>query len=178
VIESRVFSALRSGLQGHAYALIGAGARNAWAPPRATTDIDFALSASVDAVEVITGLLQPLGYACVRRQQADPGDAVPDIVIFRAEGQPQVDILLAKTPFERQALTRAVPLELEDGTVPVVSVEDLIVYKLIADRRRDRDDIQAVLRTQIRAGRTIDWPYIEHWAAEWGVSDRAKRLRD
>lgn len=35
----QLFSTLRRDLAGHGYALIGAGARNAWAPPRATTDI-------------------------------------------------------------------------------------------------------------------------------------------
>lgn len=122
-------------------------------------------------------MLGSLGYACVRRQQADPGEVVPDILIFRAEGLPQVDVLLAKTAFEHEVLKRAVQVAVGGETVPVASLEDLVVYKLIANRRRDRDDIRAVLSTQARAGRPVDWDYIESWAKQWGIADRAAKAR-
>jgi hypothetical protein len=51
------------------------------------------------------------------------------------------------------------------------------VYKLVADRARDRDDISAILRTQRRAGREIDWVYVERWAGFWSVLDRLAALR-
>lgn len=160
-------------------ALIGAVARNAWAPPRATTDLDVAIAASAGVIESVERALIGLGYERVRSHRADPEDALADLVVFRAPraGLRQVDLLVAKTAFESEVLRRAVRIEIDGIRVPVATPEDLIVYKLIADRPRDRDDIAAILRTQNRAAREIDWAYVEQWARFWSVLDRLSALR-
>jgi hypothetical protein len=161
------------------FAVIGAVARNAWAPPRATTDIDVTVAGQESTLRAIGGLLTSLGYARVREHKTDPADALPDILIFRSRSDlpRQVDVLVAKTPFESEVLARAVPIEIGGAQLPVASPEDLIVYKLLADRPRDREDIRAVLRTQERAGRRVDWDYVGRWAAFWQITDRLERLR-
>lgn len=174
----RVLSGIGQAAAGR-FAIVGAVARNAWAPPRATTDLDLVVAADPSAVESIEHALATLGYRCVRRHQIDPGDPLPDILVFRSEAGPlrQVDLLLAKTPFEAQALERAVVMHVGSAGAPVVTPEDLVVYKLVAHRRRDQDDVLAVLRTQRRAGRAIDWAHVERWCAYWGVGERLTRLR-
>ena len=69
-------------------------------------------------------------------------------------------------------MLRRAAVEIAGVTIPVATPEDLIVYKLIADRPRDRDDVLAILRTQARAGRALDWAYVERWTRFWNVSDR------
>ena len=165
----------------HEYALIGAAARNAWAPPRASTDLDFVVAASAATLDRVEAALLPLGYSASRRNRADSSDALPDIVILRCdeEGLRQVDLLVAKTRFEQAALQRAVEVAAPwGGTARVVTAEDLIVYKLIAFRDRDRDDVRAVARTQAALGKPIDRSYVERWAEEWGVTDRLSLLDD
>lgn len=176
---ARVLSALVRAAGPEDLAVIGAVARNAWAPPRATTDLDLAVSASASTLAAAEAALVALGYQCVRRQRADPADPLPDMLIFRSEaaGLRQVDLLVAKTDFERQALRRGTPIVVGEATVPVATLEDLIVYKLLADRPRDRDDIRAMLRTQARAGRVTDWDHIESWSRYWSVTDRLRALR-
>lgn len=163
-----------------AVAIIGATARNAWAPPRATTDLDLAVAAEADVVEAVGRALTSLGYEQVRIHRADPDDALADLVVFRVPkgALRQVDLLLAKTPFEAEVLRRARPVEIEGVAMPVATPEDLIVYKLVADRARDREDIRAILRTQRRAGRHMDWSHVERWAEYWGVTERLAELRD
>jgi predicted nucleotidyltransferase len=160
-------------------ALIGAVARNAWAPPRATTDLDVAIAASSGVIGTVEAALAGLGYDRVRSHRADPDDALADLLVFRAPGGGlrQVDLLVAKTLFEEEVLRRAVPVEIGGVCVPVATPEDLVVYKLVADRDRDREDVAAVVRTQTRAGRELDWAYIERWAGFWGVPDRLAALR-
>ncbi len=160
-------------------ALIGAVARNAWAPPRATTDLDVAIAASSDVIESVQRALTALGYERVRSHRADPEDALADLVVLRAAkgSLRQVDLLVAKTAFESEVLRRAVRVEIAGISAPVATPEDLIVYKLVADRARDRDDISAILRTQRRAGREIDWAHVEQWAGFWSVLDRLAELR-
>lgn len=160
-------------------AIVGAVARNAWAPPRATTDLDLAVSATGEVLEAIRDALTSAGFRPVRRQQADAEDPFPDLLVFRSqESSPkQVDLLVAKTAFEAEVLRRAVRIEVCDVEIPVATPEDVVVYKLIADRHRDREDILAVLRTQARAGRRVDWHYIGRWAKYWHVDDRLEAVR-
>jgi hypothetical protein len=89
---------------------------------------------------------------------AEP-DGEPYVIFIRGEGR-RVDVLRAETSFQHAALDRAVG--------GVITVEDVIVHKLIAWRPRDRDDVDSILA----AGHPLDEPYIEGWAREWQVLDR------
>ncbi|MGH9185119.1 MAG: hypothetical protein ACRD0U_04780 [Acidimicrobiales bacterium] len=79
----------------------------------------------------------------------------------------QIDILFPVVDYQELALERGV----ENGNV--LTAEDVIVHKLIAWRRRDRDDVDSILE----AGHGLDEAYIEHWAEEWGVTDRWREAR-
>lgn len=175
-----VLDALRQAVaDARSFAVIGAVARNAWAPPRATTDLDLTAAATPEVLLAIEAALVPLGYARVREQRTDPNDSLPDIVIFRSDHAVprQVDVLVAKTAFEEEALRRAVAVDVAGAPIMVVTPEDLVVYKLIAARPRDRDDVRAVARTQARSGRPLNWSYVESWAADWGITDRVAEAR-
>jgi hypothetical protein len=79
-----------------------------------------------------------------------------------------VDILIEEVPFQTQALERS-----RDH---VVSAEDMIVFKLIAWRPRDRDDIESILANAPVATH-LDLAYIDRWAAEWEVAERWESIR-
>lgn len=162
------------------YAIVGAVARNAWAPPRATTDLDVAIAAEPAVVQKGERTLRDLGYAPVRRHQVAAEDAVPDLIVFRSERSlpRQVDFLVAKTEFEHQVLGRAVPVDVSGLQIRIASPEDLLVYKLLADRPRDREDAEAVVLTRERAGHAIDWEHVERWSRYWEIGDRARALRE
>lgn len=174
-----VLSALTAAAGPGALAVVGAVARNAWATPRATTDLDLAVAARPEVLRAAEDALTRWGYSCVRRHQVEPGDPLPDLLIFRGERQDprQVDLLVAKTPFEREALTRAVRVDVGGVAAPVVTPEDLLVYKLISFRPQDRADLRSVARVRAKAGQPVDWAYVARWAAAWGVEDRLAVLR-
>lgn len=134
-------------------ALIGAlAARRYRAVDRQTTDVDFLARDLRD----VPALMRAAGYEV--RTMAEPGGE-PYVVFIRGEGV-RVDVLLAETAYQREALDRA-----RDG---VITVEDVIVHKLLAWRARDRDDIGSIFA----AGHHLDEAYIERWADAWEVSDR------
>jgi hypothetical protein len=85
------------------------------------------------------------------------------------DGALLLEVQAAKTPLQREVVERAV---VTPSGLRVATVEDLIVLKLIADRPKDQGDLHG--RAQLPA---VDWSYVEHWAGEWGVSDRLERLR-
>jgi predicted nucleotidyltransferase len=57
----------------------------------------------------------------------------------------RVDFILSFTPYEREAIARAVPVTLGGSTVRFATAEDLIVHKVLAGRPRDLEDVKGVL---------------------------------
>ena len=159
-------------------ALIGGSARNLYAPPRATRDVDFALDVvTADHFERLESALGARGYTARTVVRSDEADPLPDVAIFVDDDGHRVDVLVAKTPFERHALRRAQPRsDLIAETVHVATLEDLIVYKLIAGRTRDIADIEEMVTTQRLAGTEPDWEYVRGHARAWDVEPRLDRV--
>jgi hypothetical protein len=74
-----------------------------------------------------------------------------------------VDIALGRTEFDRQAIQRAVRISIFGRTVPIVSAEDLILYKLTAHRRKDLGHVEDIVARQ---GSRLDLKHLRHWA-QW-----------
>ncbi len=153
-----------------AVARIGGAAVNIYVEPRYTKGIDLTVAADRNGIEALTALLHHAGFVTVRDQD-DHESSGPDFVqLTRESTHDIVDLIAAKTPFQRSVIERAVRV---DGQwLPVATPEDLLVLKLIANRSRDRIDAESLARTQ-----PIDWAYVEEWAAVWGLEDRLGELR-
>jgi hypothetical protein len=83
------------------------------------------------------------------------------LAILRAQGE--------------DAVRRAVLLSVGSLEVPVVSAEDLLLLKLLADRVLDRVDAEDIAREQ--SGR-LDLDYLTRTAAGLGLADRLAELLD
>lgn len=163
---------------GLSWAVMGGCARNAYAEPRATKDVDFVVEADPQRFD---GLERALLRAGFRQASAvtEPGEPVPDLVLYRDAAGRRIDILFAHTTFEQSALNRRIALAPFEGTqAHVVSVEDLIVYKVLADRPQDRADIAAVVEAQRVRDVPIDWSYVEKWCEAWDAAERLATLRE
>jgi len=73
----------------------------------------------------------------------------------------QIDVLLADSAYQKEAVGRAAPAKLDkELEIAVLSCEDLIIHKLLACRIVDRADVAALLR----ANRAIlDRAYLNGW---------------
>jgi hypothetical protein len=165
--------------EGLAFALIGGCARNTYAPPRATRGADFAVALDAEQLARLLGRFADHGFQPATSVTAEPSDDVPDLILFQGDDGGRIGVLIAKTDFEREALRRAAP-RTGSGTlrVPIVSVEDLLVYKLLAGRPRDLADAEEVSRSQERAGHVIDWDYVQKHCDDWGTAYRLLALRE
>jgi hypothetical protein len=92
----------------------------------------------------------------------------------------RVDFIFSTTPYERQAIDRALRVTLAGVPVPFATAEDLLVRKLFAGRARDLEDAAGVVR---RKGAELDWEYVRRWVAEFagipgqeGLAERLQRL--
>lgn len=122
------------------------------ATPRFTTDVDF-------LTRSLAGVAEAMAADGYEVRALREGDDEPYAVFIRGKGV-KVDLLRAETDFQLSALDRA-----SDG---VITAEDVIVFKLVAWRPRDRDDVSSILDS----GLALDRSYIARWAEEWQVADR------
>lgn len=113
--------------------------------PRQTVDVDATLwGAEVvleDLIEILAShrivprIQDALAFA--RRRQ---------VLLLRHEpsGTP-IEISLAWLPFEREALGKATSVTFAGIEAPMATAEDLVIYKALAWRDRDRSDIERLI---------------------------------
>lgn len=148
------------------FMLIGGQAVLLHGQPRLTEDIDITLGVDPSQLHVLEDVCDALGLqplpqdvpAFVRETFVLP---VRDVVTAI-----RVDFIFSTTPYERQAIGRAVPVTLGGVVIPFASAEDLIIHKLFAGRPRDLEDATGVVRRQ---GQRLDWAYVELWAREFAT---------
>jgi hypothetical protein len=135
------------------WTLVGALAANRYrSTPRFTTDVDTMAEHHPGLVD----RLKLAGYDV--SVVADEGE--PAHLIRCHRSTESVDILLPVVEYQRIALARA-----QDH---VLTVEDVIIHKLIAWRARDRDDIRSILEAEV----PLDRKYLADWSEAWDVADR------
>ena len=146
-------------------ALMGGLAAAVWKHPRNTRDVDLL----VDVRDLSPDkLVEAMKRAGMRSKRQPPvllvGDQrviqllCPDPGTFL---DVQIDVLLADTAYQKEALTRAKPVKLDgEREIAVLSCEDLIIHKLLAGRIIDSADVAALLRAN-RAG--LDLAYLKGW---------------
>lgn len=144
---------------GFASCLIGGLVVERWGEPRLTRDVDATVLAD-DGTEgrVIDAVL---GRFAARRPDAREFALAHRVLLVRASNGVDLDLSLAAFEFEREVLDRATPYEFEPGVgLLTCSPEDLIVYKAVAGRPRDVEDIGTVVSRQ---GRRLDVDRIRRW---------------
>lgn len=138
--------------------VIGGLAVSAWGEPRLTRDADLKVLARRDERGRILALV-----ADFTPLHADPDEAFRrrGIAFFQDPAGTRVDVMLAETSFDETAIGRARVMELKPGlAVRLCSPEDLIVYKMVSLRTKDRADVEGIIKRQ---GNRLDDRYVENW---------------
>jgi len=161
-------------------AVIGGLAVGAWGEPRLTRDADLKVLARRDERSRVLHLL-----ADFTPLHADPDEAFRrhGVAFFQDPAGTRIDVMLAETSFDETVIGRAHLIELQPGlAVRLCSAEDLIIYKAVSLRTRDRLDIEGIVRRQ---GDRLDDRYVEDWLRQFeqALDDSTlvaeyRRLRD
>lgn len=150
------------------YMVMGGLALSVWGRVRVTQDVDL-----------VIGLDERGEADFIRDLQKDhflPASSRPirghRLLVCRylktTRGLPiQVDFFFAREGYPKQALRRAVEVTLGGRRIRVITPEDLILHKLLADRPIDHLDVQAIFEEQ--AGR-LNVEYLTRWAQKLGLS--------
>jgi hypothetical protein len=168
----QLFEQLRS-----PYALMGGLAVRVYGIPRPTYDIDFTVAMERSRLAEFYQGVQALGYAVPEQYAAGGVDRVAGmplvkIRLYLEDRGVDVDLFLAESAYQREALSRRVRQDIEGRPVWIVSPEDLVLLKLVAHRPRDIADVGDVLFTQGQ----LDEAYLRRWAAPLGVLEELERV--
>ena len=144
-----------------AYCVAGGFAASLWGPPRGTEDIDMLVMIADEDRERFGKFLAARFHLL---QSHDQEMVFSGIAIWRhiiQFGKQQslfpLDLIMAKNDFLIHALSRRIELSYQGTTIPVISLEDLIILKLISFRDIDKYDIENLLKSE----KPVDWPYLD-----------------
>ena len=155
--------------------VIGGLAVGAWGEPRVTRAADLKVQLGRDDAERLLRVLAS-DYVSLLR---DPGQALrrQALVFVQDAAGTRLDLLLADTPYDVLAIQRGCDIEVQPGlTIRLCTPEDLILYKLISTRLRDREDAAGVIRRQ---GNKLDDTYILDWLCQFeGAFDDATLIAE
>lgn len=139
------------------FALGGAIALAYYSEPRATIDIDINVFVGIDKTPKVLRALRPLGIDVgVQAEQ-----------LLRRDGQARLrwdryllDVFLSTHPFHDACSERIRRMPFGSDEIPILSAEDLVVFKTLFNRAKDWLDIEQVL---FAGAGTFDIGYVESW---------------
>ncbi len=142
------------------YAAYGGVTVAVWGDPRETQDVDAVIAVEPGSEAAVLTAITSAGFSL-------PEDAA---ITFPIDGWLRAslhgryaDLAVGRTPFDESAMRRRQRRTLFGREIWVVTAEDLLLYKLIAYRRKDLADAESVVRRQRRV---LDLVYLRHWAGE------------
>jgi len=133
---------------------------------RATSDVDLAVSVGAARLIDLVRMFSDAGW------RAEPYWRKGEQLRLSHPNLPRVDCIIATTDYEEAALERAVSIEVEGRSLRVLTVEDLIVFKLVAGRARDYEAVAAIINAR---GETLDTEYVTGWLEQFEFEERWER---
>ncbi len=127
--------------------LFGAQAALLYGSPRLTADADLTVLLGDVATQTFVEALTKNGFELRVSDAAFTRTTRVLPVHHRASGFP-ADVVLGGPGLEESFLERAVVRAIHGLSVPVAAAEDLIAMKVLAGRRKDEEDVVAILSAQ------------------------------
>jgi predicted nucleotidyltransferase len=159
--------------RGIEYALMGGIAVRAYGIPRATYDIDFTAAIKRTELPSLLERAVSLGFMVPEPYLKGWLDQVAGMPLLKLrlsinERGIDIDIFLAESEFQHSLMRRRRWLQINGYEAWLVSPEDLILLKLLANRPRDLADVGDVIFMQGQ----LDTNYMRRWAGRLDVADR------
>jgi predicted nucleotidyltransferase len=140
------------------FCLAGGWAVGIWGTPRATEDIDLLILLEQNELNNISNILnEKFDVAQTHKLKFKNVTILRIILSLKNKTDLYVlDLILADILYYQNILSRKIHIEFEGTTIPLISLEDLIILKSISNRATDQNDIKSLTTTV----KTIDWNYI------------------
>ncbi|HEV8383957.1 MAG TPA: nucleotidyl transferase AbiEii/AbiGii toxin family protein [Candidatus Acidoferrales bacterium] len=163
-----LLSKLARGLdrRGIPYMLIGGQAVLLYGEPRLTRDVDVTLGVGPEKLSLILDLAKESGWKVLTDSPADFVAQTLVLPCLDSSSGIRIDLVFSFSAYERQAIERARPIQVEGTTVQYAAVEDVIIHKVVAGRPRDLEDVHSILLKNPQ----VDVAYIRRWLREFDAA--------
>jgi hypothetical protein len=125
--------------------IIGGIAVIAHGVPRQTVDVDATVWGEEVELDELVEALARQGVVPRVRDALEFARQRQVLLLRHTPSGTPIEVSIAWLPFEREALGKAVQLDFASLRIPVAVPEDLVIYKALAWRDRDRSDIERLL---------------------------------
>lgn len=142
-------------------AIIGGIAVIASGFARLTSDIDCSIFAQRDEAARILSVFEKSGFTRRAPDTVAQAQLSSLVMVTHDATSIDVDIGLAQSPWEHQALTATVRGKYGKVNIDVPRVDDLLIYKLVASRAKDLQDAEELLIIHPE----VDTAYVERMLA-------------
>ncbi|MGC8765766.1 MAG: nucleotidyl transferase AbiEii/AbiGii toxin family protein [Brevinematia bacterium] len=141
------------------YIIVGGQAVIVYGIFRTTKDIDITIDIDINEIEKVIQILRKIGLKVL---VSEPENFVRDVFVLPAieeKSKIRVDIIFGLSPFEKEAIKRANKIKIDNVNVRFISIEDLIIQKVISKRNKDTEDVKILLtkNKNINENYVIDW---------------------
>jgi hypothetical protein len=127
--------------------------------PRFTGDIDITLGVDVERFESLREISEKLSLKPIIKNAERFARETGVFPVRDAGSKIKVDFIFSFAEYERQAIARARRVAIGKTKVCYASAEDTIIYKIVAGRPIDLDDVKSIVN--LRSG--IDRAYVRKW---------------
>ena len=160
------------------YMMTGSMAMAIYSEPRMTRDIDLVVEVKPFDVDKIVNLFSADCYI----DQDSVREAVVEHSMFNIihnEWVVKADFIIRKNEeYRRVEFSRKQEMLIDDVTIFVVSVEDLILSKLVWGKQSHSDLQLGDVRQMISTVLELDWEYMKKWAFVLGIDQLLKKAKN
>lgn len=120
-----------------------------WGRPRFSADVDITAVIDDSARDEFIDAMRRNGFHLL----IDDEEFISRtrVLPFAFRNGVPLDVVLGGPGFEEDFLSRAIEVDVEGASIPMISPEDLIVTKVLAGRPKDIEDVRGVLRERARS---------------------------
>lgn len=145
------------------YVIIGGQASLIHGVVRLTQDIDITLGFDIDEMDKLQQLIKRLDFIYLKKDPEDFAKLTRVMPVYDTLNKVKIDFIFSFSDFERKAIKNSVIKKIKNTKVRFCSVEDLIIFKIIAGRELDYFDVKNILLKNPKA----DKKYINKWLSKF-----------
>ena len=155
------------------YMIIGGQAVLLYGEPRLTRDIDITLGVGVEGLSKVKKMVLSMGLEILVKNEKDFVSETMVLPTLDRESGIRLDFIFSNSLYEKQAIDRAKDIKLGRTSVKFVSLEDVVIHKVIAGRPRDLEDVKSILLKNPH----YDSEYVVKWLKGFDASLGEKFLQ-
>jgi|UniRef100_A0A7V3ZTA9 predicted nucleotidyltransferase len=161
------------------YMIIGGQAVLIYGEPRLTRDIDITLGVGIERIKDVEEIIRKLNLKIIPENHLEFLRKTMVLPAIDEQTGIRVDFIFSFSEYEKEALRRVNKIKIDDVEVNYVSVEDLIIHKIISGRERDIEDVRVILikNTNIDDDYIIKWLSAFEKVVEEKLVERYKQVK-